>query len=98
MFKFIQYMLVVIKVYVLLSVNQTLFCFCFLTYIFWLILESKQYDFGNKVTKRSCLVISQRYTCDLAIKTVLLVKTNVLVTIQTFMTVSTNNRVPLVQL
>jgi len=91
-------MLVVIKVYVLLSVNQTLFCFCFLTYIFWLILESKQYDFGNKVTKRSSLVISQRYTCDLAIKTVLLVKTNVLITIQTFMTVSTNNRVPLFQL
>jgi len=50
-----------IEVYVLLSDTQTLFCFCILTFIFWLILESKQYDFGNKVTKRSRLVTSQRY-------------------------------------
>jgi len=31
----------VTKVYVLLSGNQTLFCLCLLTYIFWLILESQ---------------------------------------------------------
>jgi len=34
-------MLNVIKVYVLPSDNQPLFCFCFLTCIFWLILESQ---------------------------------------------------------
>ena len=39
--KFIEYMFNVITLYVLLSDKQTLFCFCFLTYIFWLILDSR---------------------------------------------------------